>query len=58
VVYLNIPFLSNPFNNHWQPGSTLIVSLALIFALVLGVAVFQTYLAIIIFKVICDISIQ
>lgn len=58
VFYLNMPFLSNPFNNHWQPGVTLPVSLALVVTLILALAAFQSYLAIIMFKVICDISIH
>ena len=56
-TFLCFPFLNNPFNNHWQETTTY-VSLGLIFSLAVGVAGFQSYLAIISFRVICDISIQ
>ena len=56
-TFLCFPFLHNPFNNHWQEKTTY-VSLGLIFCLAVGVACFQSYLAIISFRVICDISIQ
>jgi len=58
TFFLNLPPLSNPFLNHWDPHSTTWVSLGLILSLAVGVAVFQSYLSIIIFRVICDISIH
>ena len=58
VFYLNFPVLNNPFMNHWQPYTTTYVSLGLIFSLAVVIAGFQSYLSILIFRVICDISVQ
>jgi hypothetical protein len=58
VGYLEVPPFSNPFQNHWQPGQPTWVALGLIFGLAVGVAIYQSYLSVIVFRVICDISIQ
>ncbi len=58
VGYLEVPPFSNPFQNHWQPGQPTWVALGLIFGLAVGVALYQSYLSVIVFRVICDISIQ
>jgi uncharacterized membrane protein YhdT len=58
VGYLEVPPFSNPFHNHWQPGSPTWVALGLIFGLAVAVAAYQSYLSVIVFRVICDISIQ
>ena len=58
VGYLEVPSFSNPFQNHWQEGSPTWVALGLIFGLAVSVAAYQSYLSVVIFRVICDISIQ
>ena len=58
VGYLEVPPFSNPFQNHWQPGQPTWVALGLIFGLAVAVALYQSYLSVIVFRVICDISIQ
>ena len=58
LLYLTLPALTNPFSSHWQSGLTTLASLAFTFFLAVTVAAFQTYLAVLIFRVLCDISVQ
>ncbi|TRY75853.1 hypothetical protein TCAL_00615 [Tigriopus californicus] len=58
VMYLRSPTYQNPFKNHWQAGTTVIISLTFIFGLAISAMIYQTYLSILICKVICDVSIQ
>jgi len=58
LLYLKIPIIFNPFNSHWLDGTPTILSLSFIFSLVLIVASYQTYFSVLIFRVVCDISIR
>ena len=58
LLYLTLPALTNPFSSHWHAGLTTIASLAFTFFLAVTTAAFQTYLAVLIFRVLCDISVQ
>ena len=58
LLYLTLPALTNPFSSHWHAGLTTIAPLAFTFFLAVTTAAFQTYLAVLIFRVLCDISVQ
>eukprot|EP00095_Tigriopus_kingsejongensis_P004819 maker-scaffold769_size100554-snap-gene-0.17 protein:Tk04819 transcript:maker-scaffold769_size100554-snap-gene-0.17-mRNA-1 annotation:"protein wntless" len=58
VLYNRGPSYQSPFKNHWQTGPTVIVSLTCIFGLAVAAMIYQTYLSILVFKVLCDVSIQ
>ena len=58
LLYLTLPALTNPFSSHWQAGITTLASLAFTFFLAVTAAAFQTYLAVLIFRLTCDISLQ
>jgi len=58
LLYLRLPSLSNPFTSHWVAGPTTLASLGFTFGLAITAAAFQTYLAVIIFRVLCDISVH
>ena len=58
LLYLTLPALTNPFSSHWQAGITTLASLAFTFFLAVTAAAFQTYLAVLIFRLLCDISVQ
>jgi hypothetical protein len=49
ITYSHAPALKNPFNNHWQPGSTPVyVSLGLLFGMATLAMVAQTYLSVLV----------
>jgi len=56
LLYLTLPSLTNPFTSHWQTATTTLASLAFTFLLAVTAASYQTYLSVITFRVICDIS--
>lgn len=58
VLYMRLPALTNPFNSHWLAGTTTTVSLGFTFGVAVGVASYQTFLSVLIFRVVCDISIN
>ena len=58
VLFLDLPSINNPFTTHWAPGPTTFVALGLLLSLAVVLAAFQAYLAILVFRVICDISVQ
>merc|ERR1711936_1266223 len=58
LLYLTLPALTNPFSSHWQSGLTTLASLAFTFFLAVTTAAFQTYQAVLIFRVLCDISVH
>jgi len=58
VLYMRFPALTNPFNSHWLAGTTTYVSLGFIFGLAVIIASYQTYLSVLIFRVVCDISVN
>lgn len=58
LLYLRLPSLSHPFTSHWLAGHSIIASLGFIFGLAITAAAFQTYLAVLIFRVLCDISVH
>ena len=58
VVYNRGPSLRNAFTNHWMvESSTVMVSLALIFSLAALALMYQTYLSVLVFRALCDISV-
>ena len=58
AVYGRGPGLSNAFKNHWLVDSpTVLVSLGLIFSLAALAMAYQTYLSVLIFRALCDISV-
>ena len=58
AVYGRGPGLSNAFKNHWLVDSpTVLVSLGLIFSLAALALAYQTYLSVLIFRALCDISV-
>ena len=58
VLYMRLPALTNPFNSHWLAGTTTTVSLGFTFGVAVGVASYQTFLSVLIFRVVCDISVK
>ena len=56
LLYLTLPALTNPFSSHWQAAPTTLASLGFTFGLAVTAAAFQTYLSVLIFRVLCDIS--
>jgi len=58
AVYGRGPGLSNAFKNHWLVDTpTVLVSLGLIFSLAALALAYQTYLSVLIFRALCDISV-
>jgi hypothetical protein len=59
VVYSSGPVVPSPFNSHWLEGSSAVrVSIGLLFTLAALALAYQTYLAILVFRVLCDISVS
>lgn len=58
VLFMRFPALNNPFNSHWLAGTTTFVSLGFTFGLAVVIASYQTYLSVLIFRVVCDISVK
>lgn len=58
LLYLKLPVLFNPFNSHWLVGTPTIVSLSFLLSLVVIVASYQTFFSVLIFRVVCDISLR
>ena len=58
LLYLTLPALNHPFTSHWQAGPTTLASLGFTFGLAVTAAAFQTYLSVLIFRVLCDLSVQ
>ena len=60
VLFLRLPPLGNPFMSHWLGGEgpTIYVALGLTFSLAVMVATFHTYLSVLVFRVVCDISVR
>ena len=59
VVYSSGPVVPSPFNSHWLEGSDAVrVSIGLLFTLAGLALTYQTYLAILVFRVLCDISVS
>lgn len=58
VLYGRGPGLANAFKNHWLVDTpTVLVSLGLIFSLAALALAYQTYLSVLIFRALCDISV-
>ena len=58
VLFMRFPPLSNPFLSHWLTGFTTYLSLAFTFTIAVIVASFQTYLSVLVFRVVCDVSVR
>ena len=60
VLFLRLPPLNNPFTSHWLlgPSPTIYISLGFTFTLAIIIATFHTYLSVIVFRVVCDISVR
>ena len=59
VIYSFGPVLPSPFNSHWLEGSGAVrVSIGLLFTLAALALTYQTYLAVSVFRVLCDISVS
>lgn len=58
LLYLSLPALSNPFTSHWLTAHTTLAALGFTFGLAVTAAAFQTYLAVLICRVLCDISVH
>ena len=59
IVYSSGPVVPSPFNSHWLEGSNAVrVSIGLLFTLAALALTYQTYLAILVFRVLCDISVS
>lgn len=58
VLYMRFPALANPFNNHWLAGVPTYLSLGFTFGPAIIIATYQTYLCVLIFRVVCDISVN
>ena len=59
VIYSSGPVVPSPFNSHWLEGSSAVrVSIGLLFTLAALALAYQTYLAILVFRVLCDISVS
>ena len=57
-----LPPLGNPFTSHWQAGAgagaAIYIALGFTFSLAVTIATFHTYLSILVFRVVCDISVR
>ena len=59
IIYSSGPVVPSPFNSHWLEGSSSVqVSIGLLFTLAALALTYQTYLAILVFRVLCDISVS
>ena len=58
ILFMRFPPLSNPFLSHWLTGPTTYLSLAFTFTIAVIVASFQTYLSVLVFRVVCDVSVR
>lgn len=58
VLFMRFPPLNNPFLSHWLTGPTTYLSLAFTFTIAVIVASFQTYLSVLVFRVVCDVSVR
>jgi hypothetical protein len=49
ITYSHGPPLKNPFNNHWQPGTTAVcISLGFLFGLATLAMIAQTYISVLV----------
>lgn len=59
VIYSFGPVVPSPFKSHWLEGSGAVrVSIGLLFTLAALALTYQTYLAVSVFRVLCDISVS
>jgi len=58
VLFMRFPPLTDPFLSHWLTGTTTYISLAFTFSIAVIVASFQTYLSVLVFRVVCDVSVR
>ena len=60
VLFLRLPPLGNPFMSHWLGGEgpQVYVALGLTFSLAIMIATFHTYISVLVFRVVCDISVR
>jgi len=60
VLFLRLPPLGNPFMSHWLGGEgpQIYVALGLTFSLAIMIATFHTYISVLVFRVVCDISVR
>ena len=62
LLFLRLPPLGNPFTSHWQAGAgagaAIYIALGFTFSLAVTIATFHTYLSILVFRVVCDISVR
>ena len=58
TFYAKMPGYKNPFNNHWSYEKVINISLGFIFSLAICLMMLQTYVSVLIFRVLCDISIS
>ena len=56
-LYSRGPTFKNPFLNHWSTEGTITVSLGFVFGLALLALIYQTYLSVLVFRALCDISV-
>ena len=48
----------NPFVNHWSTGADVAISLGFVFGLAVFALMYQTYLSVLIFRVLCDVTVR
>ena len=64
MIYASCPSFEHPFNNHWQTDSEWPwmsasgVQLYFIFFLSMLAFIYQTFLSVLVFRVLCDVSVQ
>ena len=58
LLFMRFPPLTDPFLSHWQPGATTYLSLAATFSIAVIVAAFHTYLSVLVFRLVCDVSVR
>ena len=60
MLFLRLPQLNNPFTSHWLEGDspTIYVALGFTFSIALIIATYHTYLSVLVFKVVCDLSVR
>lgn len=59
VLYSRGPTFENAFASHWSTSDASVnISLAFVFGLVALALIYETYLSVLVFRVLCDVSVR
>ena len=53
-----LAFCRNPFVNNWSTSATVTLSLGFVFGLAVFALMYQTYLSVLIFRILCDVAVR